>query len=65
MGRFWRFIDTIKSGVWLALIFLFHMLLFLALGTDTWLAATLLITSVYGAVLWLLKQIAKRMRNRN
>jgi hypothetical protein len=61
MGRFWRFIDTIKLGVWLTLIFLFHMLLYLALGTDTWLTTTVWVTGIYGAVIWLLKQIAKRI----
>lgn len=63
MGRFWRFIDTIKLGVWLTLIFLFHMLLYLALGTDTWLTASLLATAAYGIVIWLLKQVAKRKRH--
>ncbi|GAX88507.1 hypothetical protein [Effusibacillus lacus] len=62
MNTFWNFIDTIKLGVWLVLIFLFHMLLYLALGTDAWFVTTLLATATYAVAILLLKAIAKRRR---
>ncbi|MFC4767084.1 hypothetical protein [Effusibacillus consociatus] len=64
MERFWSFIDTMKLGVWLVLIFLFHMLLYLALRTDTWFLTALMATATYGAAFVLLKAIGKRRRQK-
>lgn len=62
LQRFWNFIDTMKIGVWLVVIFLLHMLLYLALRTDTWFVTALMATVTYGVVFALLKTVAKRRR---
>ncbi|WP_018131359.1 hypothetical protein [Effusibacillus pohliae] len=62
MHSFWGFIDTIRMEIWLALIFVFHLLLYLALRTPRGVLVALLATAVYGVLIAILKAIAKRKR---
>jgi hypothetical protein len=45
---------------WLLGIFVAHVLLYLVLGTPTWLATSLLATAFYGVVLLIGKLVAGR-----
>lgn len=45
------FLNRMNMLVWLLGIFAGHALLYLLLGTDTWLATALLATAFYGIVL--------------
>jgi hypothetical protein len=54
------FINRMNIWVWLLGIFAAHALLYLFLGTDTWLATSLLATAFYGIVLLVVKLVAGR-----
>ena len=60
MRNVWLFFDRMNLWMWVLGIFVAHALMYLLLGTDTWLATTLLATSVYGAALIALKLVARR-----
>jgi hypothetical protein len=47
--------------VWVLGIFVGHALMYLLLGTDTWLFTSFLATAVYAAVLYVAKLAARRM----
>jgi uncharacterized membrane protein YeaQ/YmgE (transglycosylase-associated protein family) len=46
--------------VWILGLFVAHALMYLLLGTDTWLATSLLAAAVWGAALLLIKFAARR-----
>jgi hypothetical protein len=54
------FINRMNIWVWLLGIFAAHALLYLFLGTATWLATSLLATAFYGIVLLVAKLVAGR-----
>ncbi|CAJ1004071.1 MULTISPECIES: hypothetical protein [Bacillales] len=54
------FINRMNIGIWLLGIFVAHVLLYLLLGTATWLATSLLATAFYGLVLLVAKLVASR-----
>ena len=54
------FLNRMNILVWLLGIFIAHALLYLALGTATWLATSLLATAFYGIILLVGKLIASR-----
>jgi energy-coupling factor transporter transmembrane protein EcfT len=54
------FINRMNILVWLIGIFAGHALLYLLLGTDTWLATSLLATAFYGIVFLVAKLAARR-----
>lgn len=47
---------------WVLGLFIAHALMYLMLGTDSWMATTLLATSVWGFVLFILKVVAKSVQ---
>ncbi|ASS73760.1 hypothetical protein CIG75_01405 [Tumebacillus algifaecis] len=64
MNRFWAFIERMNLALWIAVIFLFHLILYLSLGTDRWLYATVLATATYTAAFALLKALARNNKKR-
>ncbi|UFJ41205.1 hypothetical protein LOK74_01210 [Brevibacillus humidisoli] len=60
MANVWTYIDRMNLFGWVLGIFIAHVLLYVLLGTDTWLATSLLAASVYAVVLTVLKIVAKR-----
>lgn len=54
------FIHRMNIMVWLLGILAGHALLYLLLGTDSWLATSLLATAFYGIVLLVAKLAARR-----
>jgi O-antigen ligase len=54
------FINRMNIWVWLLGIFAAHALLYLFLGTATWMATALLATAFYGIVLLVAKLVAGR-----
>ena len=58
------FVERMNVLLWLTVIFVFHLALYLFLGTERWLFATLAATATYAAVLFLLKATVRR-RNKN
>lgn len=54
------FVERMNLILWLTVIFVFHLALYLILGTDDWLFATVAATATYAAVLFLLKSLARR-----
>lgn len=60
MRTFWQFFDRMNLLVWVIGLFAAHLLLYLMLGTDTWLSTSLLATAVWAAVLLVLKLAAGR-----
>lgn len=54
------FLQRMNLLLWLAVIFLFHLILYLTLNTDDWLFATLSATLVYALVLGGLKFMVRR-----
>lgn len=65
MNNLLSFINRMNIVVWIVGIFIAHMLLYMLLGTATWLATSLLATAVYAAVLLVLKLVAKRYEDNN
>jgi hypothetical protein len=55
MNGFFAFVERMNLMLWLSVIFLFHLILYLTLGTDNWLIATLLATATYAAAFVMLK----------
>jgi len=64
MNGFISFFNRLNIWYWLLGIFIVHILLYLALGTDTWLATSLLATAFYGVLLLVGKLIASRYGNK-
>lgn len=64
MNRFWTFVERMNLMLWIAVIFFFHLILYLTLGTAGWLFATLLATATYTAALLLLKAYVRRSSKR-
>jgi hypothetical protein len=62
MNGFYNFFERMNLVLWLTVVALFHLLLYLLLGTDHWLFATLAATVTYGAVFVLLKSVARRKK---
>lgn len=60
MRNVWLYFDRMNLFAWILGIFIAHALLYLLLGTRTWLATTFLATAVYAVVLGVLKIAAKR-----
>jgi len=60
MRGFASFFNRMNIWWWLLGIFVAHVLLYLALGTATWLATSLLATAFYGIILLVGKLIASR-----
>lgn len=60
MRGFASFINRMNIWWWLVGIFIAHSVLYLALGTATWLATALLATAFYGVILLVGKLIASR-----
>ena len=60
MRGFATFFNRMNIWWWLLGIFVAHALLYLVLGTDTWLATSLLATAFYGIILLVGKLIASR-----
>ncbi|MEJ8546341.1 hypothetical protein [Brevibacillus borstelensis] len=58
------FINRMNVFAWLVGIFAAHALLYLFLGTATWLATSLLATAFYGIVLLVAKLVASRYDDR-
>ncbi|KEO84798.1 hypothetical protein [Tumebacillus flagellatus] len=53
------FVNRMNLLLWIAVIALAHLLLYLFLGTDHWLFATVAATAVYAIVLLSLKSLAR------
>ena len=53
-----QFVRRTNWLLFVAVVFLLHLALYLVLGTDRWLFATLSATVVYGAVFGLVKVMA-------
>ena len=53
-----QFVRRTNWLMFVAVVFLLHLVLYLVLGTDRWLFATLSATVVYGAVFGLVKAMA-------
>ncbi|USG64860.1 hypothetical protein NDK47_22475 [Brevibacillus ruminantium] len=64
MRSLYSFINRINVFVWLVVIFAAHALLYLILGTRSWLATSLLATAFYGIVLLVAKLVASRYEDR-
>ncbi|QQE73871.1 hypothetical protein KDJ56_18660 [Brevibacillus composti] len=64
MRNLMAFLNRMNVFVWLIGIFLAHALLYLFLGTVTWLATSLLATAFYGIVLLIGKLVASRYEDR-
>lgn len=64
MNGFSSFFNRMHIWWWLLGIFVAHLVLYLALGTATWLATALLATAFYGVVLLVCKLIASRYGNK-
>lgn len=60
MNNLLSFINRMNIVAWVIGIFVAHMLMYLLLGTRTWLATALLAAAVYAAVLLVLKLVARR-----
>ncbi|WP_126425303.1 hypothetical protein [Brevibacillus marinus] len=60
MANLWSFFDKMNLFVWVLALFAAHLLLYLLLGTDTWLTTSLLAAAVYAVALLLLKIVARR-----
>ncbi|CAM3285339.1 MULTISPECIES: hypothetical protein [Brevibacillus] len=60
MRGFASFFNRMNIWWWLVGIFIAHSVLYLALGTATWLATALLATAFYGVILLVGKLIASR-----
>jgi uncharacterized membrane protein len=54
------FISRMNILVWILGIFVGHALLYLLLGTDTWLATSLLATAFYAVVLLIARLAVRR-----
>lgn len=54
------YLNRMNILAWLLGIFVAHMVLYLMLGTATWLATSLLATAFYGIVLLIGKMVASR-----
>lgn len=64
MSGIWAFVERMNLLLWLAVIFLFHLILYLTLGTDDWLVATVMATGTYAAVFVLLKAYVRNNKKR-
>ncbi|PWK16383.1 hypothetical protein [Tumebacillus permanentifrigoris] len=62
MNGFYNFIERMNVLLWLTVVALAHLLLYLLLGTDHWLFATLAATVTYGALFLLLKSVVRRKK---
>ncbi|WP_139492338.1 hypothetical protein [Brevibacillus dissolubilis] len=60
MAGLMNFFERMNVWMWILGIFIAHALLYILLGTDNWLATTLLATSVYAVALLVLKVVARR-----
>lgn len=61
MRNLLTFVHRINLLVWILGIFIGHALMYLLLGTDTWLFTTFLATAFYAVLLYVLKWAARRM----
>lgn len=57
-----QFVRRTNWLMFVAVVFLLHLVLYLVLGTDRWLFATLSATIVYGAVFALIKMLASNKK---
>ncbi|TCP57621.1 hypothetical protein EV586_10265 [Tumebacillus sp. BK434] len=64
MNGILSFVERMNLLLWLAVIFVFHLVLYLTLGTDNWLIATVLATGTYAAVFVLLKAYVRNNKKR-
>jgi hypothetical protein len=55
------FVNRMNLLVWILGIFVGHALMYLLLGTDTWVYTSFLATVFYAVVLFVLKLAARRM----
>lgn len=62
MNTWIDFINRMNVLLWTAVMFLFHLILYLSLGEDDWLMATLLATGTYALAFVLLKSFARRKK---
>ncbi|HEU4964157.1 MAG TPA: hypothetical protein VFV52_09950 [Bacilli bacterium] len=62
MNSWVAFVNRMNLLLWVAVIFLFHLVLYLSLGTDNWLWATIAATATYTLVLVGLKSLARRKK---
>ncbi|MBL0385320.1 hypothetical protein JJB07_01560 [Tumebacillus sp. ITR2] len=62
MNGWYGFINRMNLLLWITVILLAHLMLYLFLGTDHWLFATIAATAVYSVILLSLKVLA---RNKN
>ncbi len=64
MSNLLSFVERMNLILWLTVIFVFHLVLYLILGTDNWLFATVSATATYAALLLVVKSVLRR-RSKN
>lgn len=61
MRQFWKYANNMNLFAWILGVLVFHVLLYVLLGTDNWLGTAFLATSVWAVGLFALKMLARRM----
>lgn len=64
MSTFWAFLSRINLVGWVIGAFIAHVVMYLVLGTDTWLSTSFLATAVWAVAFYVLKELGKRRMGR-
>ncbi|MGC5325887.1 hypothetical protein [Brevibacillus sp. SYSU BS000544] len=65
MNTFWVFMSRMNLIGWIVGAFVAHVVMYLLLGTDTWLSTSFLATAVWAVVLYALKVSGKKRMERH